>query len=86
MASAAIRSRPSSVAADDGAPVVGVALLGRQPELDECLDVPADRALVEVERLDHGGGADRAALDHVGQDQVARRGQVGVDRCGPARR
>ncbi|UUZ60628.1 hypothetical protein [Nocardioides sp. B-3] len=41
--------------------------------------MPADGALVEVERLDNGRGADGSLLDHVGEDQVAGRAQVVVD-------
>ena len=61
--SSAMRRRPSSVRLHDPrAAVVGVGLLGRQPELDEVLDLPADRALVQVERLDDRRGPHRPAL------------------------
>ena len=65
-----------------GPPVLGVRLALDQAELRQVVHLAADRALVDVEQLHDRGGAHRAVVVDVRQDEVRRRLQRLVHRAG----
>ena len=83
----ASRARASSVSESSVArPSAGSGSPLEQAEVDEVLDLAADRALVDVELLDDGRAAHRAALVEVGEHEVRRRLQRPGGPPGRARR